>query len=161
MQRALRLNIIARNRSLKSQRRKSAAELKEEQHQIRNETVESSRINLHIVRTERKHRREDWTLGPLAPNRLAGKNAGGYGQLDYSAIKLPPVLESERAQYFNIAVNDRVVVRTGREKGKIGKVNDIDEERQCVMLENVNMVSFLALGWPLSCCEMDIMHDAD
>jgi large subunit ribosomal protein L24 len=146
MQRALRSNIMARNQSLKSTRRKNAANLKETQHEIRNSTVELSRLKLGIIKAERKHRREDWILGPLAPNRLVGKNAGSYGQLEYQAIDLPPVLESERAQYFNFAVNDRVVVRTGREKGKIGKITEVNEEKQTVTLEDVNMVSFPALG---------------
>jgi len=145
MQRALRLNIIARNRSLKSQRRRNAADLKGEEHKIRDQTVERSRLKLDVVKAERKYRREDWILGPLAPNRLAGKNAGGYGQMDYQAINLPPVLESKRAQYFNFAVNDRVVVMTGREKGKIGKVKEVNEEQQCVMLEDISIVSFLAM----------------
>jgi large subunit ribosomal protein L24 len=146
MQRVLRLNIIGRNQTLKIKRRKNAADVRDEQRKIRLQTVETSRLKLGLVKAERKNRREDWMLGPLAPNRLAGKNAGGYGQMDLEAINLPPVLESERVKYFNFAVNDRVVVKTGRDKGKIGKVTKVEEEKQCVTLDDVNMVSFPALG---------------
>jgi large subunit ribosomal protein L24 len=80
-------------------------------------------------------------LGPLAPNRLAGKDSGSYGMMNYQSIRTPPVLAAERPKYFNFAVDDRVVVINGREKGKIGKVTEIDQERQTVGILDVNIVS--------------------
>lgn len=144
MQRVLRLNILARNQALKRQRRKSEEIFRDEQRKVRQQKVEAARSKRSAVKAERAHRREDWMLGPLAPNRLAGKDAGGYGMVDFQATRSPLVLKAEREKYFNFAVNDRVVVMSGREKGKIGKVREVDEEQQTVALIDVNMVSFSA-----------------
>ena len=98
-----------------------------------------------MVKAERMNRREDWMLGPLAPNRAAGKDGGGYGMLPFHSTKLPFVAPGDREEYFNFAPDDRLVVVKGRERGKIGKVSEIDEERQSVTLTNVNTVSFRSM----------------
>ena len=142
MQRVLRRNLLARNQALKRQRRASKEALNDEARKIRQEKIVLARSTRSAIKAERINRREDWMLGPLAPNRLAGKDAGGYGMMDFQSLRPPNILKSEREEFFNFAVDDRVVVVTGREKGKIGKVREIDEERQAVVLADVNMVRF-------------------
>lgn len=142
MQRVLRRNLLARNQALRRQRREIEEKLKDEKRKVRQERFEGARSTRSIIKSERTRRREDWLLGPLAPNRLAGKDSGGYGMLNLQDTRLPTVLQADRPKYLNVAVDDRVVVRTGREKGKIGKIMHIDEERQTVSLADVNIVSF-------------------
>lgn len=141
MQKALRRNLLARNQALKSSRRKAGKSLREERRAIRQETVLWNRAKRSDIKAERENRREDWMLGPLAPNRLAGQDGGGYGMLNFQSVRPPVVFTAERERYFNFAVNDRVVVVKGREKGKIGKIKEVDQERQTVALFDVNIVS--------------------
>jgi large subunit ribosomal protein L24 len=145
MQRVLHRNILARNQTLKSQRRKAEEQIKDTNRKIRQENVAMERSKRGLVKAERLNRREDWMLGPLAPNRLAGKDGGGYGMLDFQAIRLPHVKREEKSKFFNFAVGDRVVVVNGREKGKIGKVTAVDQQRQTVGLKDVNMVRAFSL----------------
>ena len=42
---------------------------------------------------------------------------------------------------FNIKKNDTVVVLTGEDKGKTGKVLKVDREKERVLVEGINMVS--------------------
>lgn len=142
MQRVLRLNVLARNQAVKRQRREEEKKLKDAARKIRHEKVLYARSQRSIVKAERLHRREDWLLGPLAPNRLAGKDGGSYGMLGSQSIRPPDVLESEREKYFNFAVDDRVVVVAGRERGKIGQVSDVDIKRQTIELADISTVSF-------------------
>ena len=143
MQRALRRNILARNQALKRQRKQSEETLREEAHEVRREKFAAARVERSAAKAERTYRREDWMLGPLAPNRLVGKDGGGYGMLDFLSAQAPTVMKREREKYVNIVVNDRVVVVSGREKGKIGKVGNVNVERQTVALYDINLVSFL------------------
>lgn len=145
MQRVLLRNILARNQALKRQRRESKETLNKEAHEVRRGKFEAARAERSLVQAERAHRREDWILGPLAPNRLVGKDGGGYGMLGQHYAQKPTVMKGEREKYMNIVVNDRVVVVSGREKGKIGKVAIADEERQSVILDDTNVVSSFTL----------------
>jgi large subunit ribosomal protein L24 len=157
MQRVLRRNVLARNQALKRQRRASEKEFKDEERKIRQEKVLRARFERDSIKAERKNRREDWMLGPLAPNRLAGNDAGGYGMLGFESIRQPLVPKQERVKWFNFAVDDRIVVVNGREKGKIGKITTIDKERQTVEVAGINMVS-ISLSVVLDCTyAVDVM----
>ncbi len=145
MQRVLLRNILARNRALKRQRRQNEETLREEAREVRRDRTKAAQSERSLTKAERTHRREDWMLGPLAPNRVAGKDGGGYGMIDMTFIHEPVVMKSEREKYANIVVDDRVVVVSGREKGKIGKVIGFDEKRQSVTMYDINVVSFFTL----------------
>ena len=150
MQKVLRRNVLARNQALGRQRREAEEKLKNEKRKIRQTRFELDRLERSNVKAERTNRREDWILGPLAPNRTAGKDGGGYGMLSLQMLHAPIVVKQERAELLNFAANDRAVVITGREKGKIGRIRIVDAERQTVTLEDVNMVS-LSMSSIYSC----------
>lgn len=141
MQRILNRKLLARNQALKGSRRQAEKQVSKDNRKARQEAMMTARLERSSVKSERINRREDWMLGPLAPNRAAGKDGGGYGMLSFSSTTLPFVAPSHREEYFNFAAEDRVVVVKGRERGKIGKVKETNEERQSLMLTNVNMVS--------------------
>ena len=143
MQRILHRRLLARNKALKSSRRNVDKQATEAKRNTRQETFLKDRFQRSVVKAERANRREDWMLGPLAPNRAAGKDGGSYGLLNFQFITPPVVPPAEREEYFNFAVNDRVVVVKGREKGKIARIRGIDETRQSVELIGVNEVSKL------------------
>lgn len=93
------------------------------------------------VKTERKTRREDWLLGPLAPQRDVGVKKGVYGTMDPFALRDPTIPIKQRAAYINFAVGDRVCIFRGREKGRIGRIVTINEEQEMVDVEGMNPVS--------------------
>lgn len=45
-----------------------------------------------------------------------------------------------RRKHPNIKKNDKVIVRTGKEVGKIGTVLSVDVEKERVIVEKVNMI---------------------
>lgn len=122
------------------------------------------RTRLHA---ERKARREDWVLGPLAPNRAAGDEEWGCvnareteGIKAWKGKKLRSMGYENRNVYKvglgkdevvgeggNVVyVGDRVVVVGGRgslerERGKVGRVTEVRKNHGEVIVEDLNMVS--------------------
>lgn len=145
MQTILRRTIQARNQAVKKSQKKEWRKIQEEKHEARSQEVARKRYLKADLLSEKQRRHEDWVLGPLAPQRVAGKNGGGYGAVHPTFFNLPNVIESERVKYFNFAVKDRVVMLHGRDKGKIGKIQAVDKEKQTVTVAELNMVF-------LKCC---------
>lgn len=141
MQKALRRTLLARNQALRRERQNAKKTLKKEQGEFKAESMLFARFQNQRIREERKARREDWMLGPLAPNRMAGRKSETYGLVEGHTVRRPQIPKRDREKYLGIAVNDRVVVIQGRERGKISTVESIDEERQTVILKNLNEVS--------------------
>ncbi len=100
------------------------------------------------VKAARITRREDWELGPLAPKRDVGSQKDTYGTIHTNRMRGQELTPKERKEinpegwkHSNIVVNDRVVLMEGHDKGKIGKVIELDSKRQEVTVEGLNMVS--------------------
>lgn len=96
------------------------------------------RANQHI-KTTRKNRKEDYDLGPLAPRRDIGKDAETYGTVDSIRFQRVTVPKWKR-RWCGFEVGDRVVLLKGRDKGKIGVVDEKDEESETVRVKDLNMV---------------------
>lgn len=116
--------------------------------------------------------REDWKLGPLRPNRAIGGNAEKYGALTAEQIQRPQIplhkqryknedrqkkgLEPEYPfvvddqRFYPFARGDRVVVIRGREEGKIGIVENFNDDTHRVTVKGVNMVcmAFVLVACP-------------
>lgn len=103
------------------------------------ELREQNTLACQSIKAERKARREDWILGPLAPKRDVGEDADAYGALDARRTR-----SIDKAQWkdWAIAKGDRVViVKEGhRDRGKIGRVLDVQEKAEHVLVEKLNMV---------------------
>lgn len=110
-------------------RRAAWKELKRQQ-----TTINKSKV------TARVYRREDYLLGPLAPRRDVGEWREKWGTIDSSLINLPDAHPDKKATLVPFGEGDRVVILKGREKGKIGKVRDIDQDAHAVRIENMNLV---------------------
>jgi large subunit ribosomal protein L24 len=101
----------------------------------------------------RTARREDFFLGPLAPRRDVGDGKETYGTVTQSQLRLSEIPKSKRdealksvgGKFLNIVKGDRVVLLEGRDKGKIGKITDVDRSRASCKVEGLNMVSFKPL----------------
>lgn len=119
--------------------------------------------NIKQVRRQAlKNVKEDWNLGSLRPNRAVGADADVYGALgkNYLAdkpripeqmvkynnetaakrgleLRYPLIVDDKK--YFHIAKEDRVVVIEGREKGKVGFVEEILPRTHEVIVKGVNL----------------------
>lgn len=112
-------------------------------------------------RTARKNAEEDWNLGPLRPNRAVGPDAVRHGAFKREQMREPQIPEhwfgaKESVQkrmktqiprnvlhdQWHIVKDDRVVVIRGREKNKIGYVNEVLKESNQVTLRDLNKVHY-------------------
>jgi large subunit ribosomal protein L24 len=115
-----------------------------------------------VRKTALDNAREDWQLGSLRPNRAIGVSAEKYGARTGEQMQKPDIpvhtqknrnetrvkrgLEPEYplvvddTKWFPFRTDDRVVVVNGREKGKIGVVQDIVSRTHEIIVKGVNMV---------------------
>ena len=142
MQKVLRRSLLARNQALRKARKLDKKELKKEQHEFHRDRIMNEKALREYVKSERKNRREDWMLGPLAPQRDVGAQKGSYGTMSLQSLREPKIPERERPEYINFAVGDRVSVVRGRAMGKISEIRKINQDSLTVDLDDgVNTVS--------------------
>ncbi|KAH7040469.1 uncharacterized protein B0I36DRAFT_10797 [Microdochium trichocladiopsis] len=94
--------------------------------------------------------KDDWKLGPLAPRINHGETGDNHGAVNEarfmtsSAELMSKEQLAERCKWagrlnrLNIAQGDRVVVLEGPDKGRIGKISDIDLDKAMVTVEGLN-----------------------
>ncbi|KAF2127120.1 hypothetical protein P153DRAFT_320582 [Dothidotthia symphoricarpi CBS 119687] len=104
---------------------------------------------------------EDWRLGPLRPNRATGRDADKYGALTGGHMQKPDIpvrvqknrnesrirqgldsnypLVVDDKKYFPIVRDDRVLMMTGRDKGKIGQVAEVIGRTHEAIIKEMNM----------------------
>ncbi|OTA53477.1 hypothetical protein K449DRAFT_417343 [Hypoxylon sp. EC38] len=116
------------------------------------ETSEQQRQQLEMVKDEfsaaKQAIKDDWELGPLSPRRDVGNWAGAKGAISearyavYGHITL--AMRNRRCQWaggaynLNLATGDRVVLIDGPDKGRIGKIVQIDHDKAEVVVEGLN-----------------------
>ncbi|EXJ77726.1 hypothetical protein A1O3_09955 [Capronia epimyces CBS 606.96] len=135
MQKVLRINLLARNQALKGARRKNLKKLKEEWADHDQRRIAMDKAQRGIIKDERRHRREDWIAGPLAPKRDVGKRQELYATVPGLLAQGAPFPER------NIVEGDRVCVIHGKEEliGKIGRVKTVHAEQKLLSIEGLNM----------------------
>jgi large subunit ribosomal protein L24 len=144
--------VIRRSAFAKAQAARRLARRKEREARITAKTTREqvTFVNREIasdVRTARLTRREDWELGPLVPKRDVGLKKETYGTVSTMRLRGKELTMEERlklnpdgGRYPTIIAGDRVVLLSGRDKGKIGKVTALDAKRQEVTVEGLNLV---------------------
>ncbi|KPI36564.1 uncharacterized protein AB675_4350 [Cyphellophora attinorum] len=152
MQKILRINIQQQKQNLKAQVRVAEREIKGDISKYVERNREIISLRAQLEKQERKHRREDWFAGPLAPDRNNGLEKGKLGGLDSNwreVMKGKPesmFREKDRPKHGNkgnIVEGDRVVVIEGVDKGKIGEVEEVNEEEDTVTLKGVAMADII------------------
>lgn len=99
--------------------------------------------------------KDDWKLGPLAP-RLniagSGDNYGAVNEARFMTANVDFMSDSHlkarcrwagHPKRLNITEGDRVVLLEGPDKGRIGKISNIELEKGMVTVENLNKVRHL------------------
>lgn len=141
MQKIIRKNAIAKAHV---QRRKAAEKVQElktnrilyrDQLKLRRQEIRKS------VLAERTARREDWIMGPLAPQRDVGNMKDTYGTISRRELRGVEKLEGTWKDWC-IKEGDRVVVvgAKQRDRGKIGTVTDVNEKSEDCIVDGLNMV---------------------
>lgn len=112
------------------------------------------------VHSARRGRREDWLLGPLAPDRAAADPVYGcVSARELEGVKglqrtkqgrIPYMAPEVRYRESLVEVGDRVVVvakdgPASRERGKMGKVKTVRMGQGECVVEDLNLVSCFIL----------------
>lgn len=168
MQKVLRINLNSRNQALKRARRQVWRKRKDEERDYEHWLQQANKKSSAYVKNERKARREDYILGPLAPDRDTGVTKGALGTMDpllmqrkelpSHVLRGPKEAKWEKGRWVeiekeeswegegnegNIVVGDKVCVVKGPAdlQGQIGLVTDVNSEKGEVVIGDVNMVS--------------------
>ncbi|KAJ9498377.1 hypothetical protein H2202_006064 [Exophiala xenobiotica] len=167
MQKILRINLLARNQALKATRKKNLKKLKADWREYDRRQIETEKTKREYLKDERKHRREDWIAGPLAPKRNVAEKADTYGAVSALLVQGPEIpkralkgpkgtgsdqvgsegRETEQKEWEgegnegNILAGDRVCVVIGDAgiRGRIGTALDVNLERKQITIEGLNM----------------------
>ncbi|EXJ59140.1 hypothetical protein A1O7_06571 [Cladophialophora yegresii CBS 114405] len=167
MQRVLRINLQSRNQALKAARRRNRDEYLKDWKDFESRQIITQKQKNEYIKAERKSRREDWMLGPLAPKRDVGTKQNFYGTVSnllYAGPVFPPRVRrgpkgkgwdfvggegrpEEQKEWEgygnegNIVEGDRVVVVKGPTSlvGQIGKVKEVASDTKEVRIEGLNM----------------------
>ncbi|KFX93125.1 hypothetical protein O988_06975 [Pseudogymnoascus sp. VKM F-3808] len=114
------------------------------------------------IKNARAARREDYDLGPLAPRRDVGLKKDTYGTIHSHRLQGQKLTDEEKKavnpsgwRYANIVAGDRVVLLEGADKGRIGKVQSFDKEKQQVTIEGLNMVDIAVPKWMMASADSD------
>ncbi|KAI9806191.1 MAG: hypothetical protein M1825_006306 [Sarcosagium campestre] len=150
MERVLRRTSLAKAQAIKKlakRAEKNAAidrKVKKLQHQ------QVSKAPGQDILAERRNRREDWELGPLAPRRDVGTERELIGAMDGRRARLREVPREERIRFWPIVPDDRVVLLDGRDKGKIGVVKTTNSKTNGLTVSGLNMVEIKLPEWLLN-----------
>lgn len=141
MQKVLRRTALAKRQAARRAANRAGME-KTDQRRLRisNDSITGATIQADI-RAERLARREDWTMGPLAPRRDVGENKDLYGTVSTRRLQGGDVAEEKKKDWC-LEVNDRVVVvaEGHRDRGRIGQVTEIREKAQEAVVTGLNRV---------------------
>ncbi|TEA19555.1 hypothetical protein C8034_v009389 [Colletotrichum sidae] len=145
--------LLARTRQAEKQvkRRQSRALrgeiVQEKKARINEQRYQLDELNLDI-KTARLVRQEKWTLGPLAPRRDVFPE---WGALETNRNTRSTSLKDEdlierckwagTPDFLNLAVNDRVVVLDGPDRGRIDTIASITRQHGTVQLKNLCSVT--------------------
>ena len=138
-----RRTLLVENQRLRANAVAASKKRHEEKRTNREQAILYRRWELDDIRNERKNRREDWFLGPLAPKRDSGMKLQTYGATTVDRLQGNRVYETERLKRMPFVEGDRVVAVEGRDRGKVGKVKTVDPETECCTVEGLNVVSII------------------
>jgi len=156
MQKVIRRTILAEKLAARRLSKRKDKNQRDWDKSNREQVQYARKLETQDIKIARHNRREDRELGPLAPKRDVGDARDTYGTISGQRIRSQPidyrkigkVLESvgysKKYKVITLVVGDRVVLLEGRDKGKIGVINNVDIEKGECAVEGLNMVRFLS-----------------
>ncbi|KHJ35941.1 putative kow domain-containing protein domain-containing protein [Erysiphe necator] len=154
-QKLLRKATMAKNQLARRKARQADRDYRDQRKINRENSAYIYKQQKSLIQNARIVRREDWELGPLAPKRDTGDEKETYGAIDGHLIKGPKLSKEEAEErmkdfggkYLSLFKGDRVVILEGRDKGKIGKVLEVDRERAECTVEGLNLIDVKIPQW--------------
>lgn len=150
MQKILRRVATAERVAAKRSKTKDLKWFKKERKEQSQEQIQQLEIVRRELQQAKQAIKDDWELGPLAPRLDVGAWAGAKGAIHEvrfaSSGRVSLAMRNRRCRWaggaynLNLAVGDRVVLVDGPEKGQIGKIARIDQEKAEVTLDGLNKV---------------------
>lgn len=145
------------DRVRKAERALAKKKTKMAEQRLRDEAWERNQTRMRTVkyynalfRADRANRAIDWAAGPLlAPRRDAGDKQTTYGAVDIYSVQLAEKDPGSRLKKteWQLYVGDRVVITRGRDVGKIGEIDEIDEEADAVRVKGLNQIDVFTPEW--------------
>ncbi|OCL01353.1 hypothetical protein AOQ84DRAFT_306900 [Glonium stellatum] len=168
MQKIIQRAKAADHQALRRQAAKAAQEFKADRKVFRQQLAQQNRSKAAVLKEARLARHQDWDMGPLAPNRAFGKDKDTFGALEQIHIAPIEIPEKMRRKQWNIVEGDRVVLLSGRDKGKIGMIKTTWKESDRVSVEGLNQAYMKSEEWqrqldgnpsPISTTEIPVYYD--
>ncbi|KAK0107093.1 hypothetical protein ONS95_003800 [Cadophora gregata] len=163
MQKVFRRTILAEKQVARRATKRTQKKLRDKWSNQRDQNNYHRKDEIKTIKDARLARREDYELGPLAPRRDVGTNKDTYGTVSLTRMHGRPLHGKERSdildfwggKFLNIQVGDRVVILEGRDKGKIGKIKDINTKSADCTIEGLNMMDIHLPAYALSAEDPD------
>ena len=141
-------------RTVRAERVATRRHAKERLHRERGEGWERAQSRNRLIRVTgsnikaaRLNRQEDWERGPLAPRRNVGEQEETYGAMNMFDLHTPELEKKAQPKWCGISQGDRVVVMRGRDKGRIGSVQEVMMERGQLRVKGVNVTDVVIPEW--------------
>lgn len=142
MQKAIARTAAAQKQAARRAAQQSAKRANEYEWQHRQQGKNKTGVTAMYIKNERQQRRENYETGRLAPRHDVGAQADNYATAD------PYVLNNATSRLWQhykhetcpFAEGDRVVMLEGRDKGRIGRVSDVNHKGAVVKVNGLNMV---------------------
>jgi large subunit ribosomal protein L24 len=137
----LRRAILVKNQKIRRKALQDSKDRSDRYKDFRESQNAKWKVYWEDVRNERKTRREDWLMGPLAPVRDSGLQKNTYGATTPRRLMAVEPLEEDKIKHVPFMKGDRVVVTSGRERGKIGKISMVHDSYQAATVEGIAEVT--------------------
>ncbi|KAH7407758.1 hypothetical protein BKA64DRAFT_743355 [Cadophora sp. MPI-SDFR-AT-0126] len=163
MQKVFRRTILAEKQVARRSAKRSQKKLRDKWNNQRDQNNYHRKDEIKAIKDARFARREDYELGPLAPRRDVGTQKDSYGTVSLTRMQGRPLHGKEKwdilnfwgGKFLNIQVGDRVVILEGRDKGKIGKIKEINPKAADCMVEGLNMMDIHVPPYAINADEQD------
>lgn len=142
MQRILDRAARFKKRAARKSKASTEHRAKQQAWEVNQHRVRLVREMTKAFRADRQNRRIDWETGALAPRRDVGDLATTYGAMSAYNFMPPekPRQTKLKEEDWKFKIGDRVVMMRGRDRGRIGEVLDIEEDRNALSVRGLNMI---------------------
>ncbi|GAB7348220.1 hypothetical protein MBLNU459_g6217t1 [Dothideomycetes sp. NU459] len=144
MQKAISRTAAAQKHAARRAAQQGAKRANEHEWQYRQTQKNKAAVSASYVKNERVRRREAYEAGPLAPRHDVGEDADKYATADPYVINNASgrLWQHYKDEVCPFAEGDRVVMLEGRDKGRIGRLSEVNHKGGVVKVNGLNMADW-------------------